>query len=131
MSIFLHNTSATTLLAGAFYFLALGDAPGGPPVENLTIESSNHSLEESSQEVFWSFRPLTSPPLPDVKYHEWCQTPVDRFILSSIEQAQLHPAKPVSREKLIRRVTFDLLGLPPTKEETLDFVNDPHQMAFE
>ena len=56
---------------------------------------------------------------------------VDRFILSSIEQAQLHPAKPVSREKLIRRVTFHLLGLPPTKEETLDFVNDPHQMAFE
>ena len=131
MSIFLRNTSAITLLGGAFYFLSLSEAPGSPPAGDPAVESSNHSLEEPLQEDFWSFRPLTSPPLPDVKNHEWCQTPVDRFILSSIENAELNPAKPLSREKLIRRVTFDLLGLPPTKEETLDFVNDPHKMAFE
>lgn len=57
--------------------------------------------------------------------------PIDAFILAALEPRRLAPAEPVDRRKLLRRVTFDLAGLPPTPEEVEQFVRDPDPSAYE
>jgi hypothetical protein len=66
-----------------------------------------------------------------VRNGKWVQNPLDAFILSGLEAKRLTPAAPVDRRKLIRRVTFDLHGLPPTPEEVEAFVKDPDPKAYE
>ena len=82
--------------------------------------------------AFWSFQPLKHviPPAPtDVK--NWCQSPVDQFVLARLNQAKLHPNGPVGRSALIRRVYFDLTGLPPTVADIRAFETDPRPDAYE
>ena len=74
---------------------------------------------------FWSFLPLTNPEPPQVKQSNWPRDPLDRFILSRLEAEQLPPAAPANRPTWLRRVTFDLTGLPPTPEELAAFLADP------
>ena len=62
---------------------------------------------------FWSFRPLANPNPPKVKDEGWGRTAVDRFILAKLESRGLKPNPAADRRTLIRRVTFDLIGLPP------------------
>ena len=80
--------------------------------------------------AFWAFRPVADPPAPAVKDTAWPRTAVDRFVLARLEAAGLRPVEPADRRTLIRRVTFDLTGLPPTPEEVAAFVNDPAPDAF-
>jgi hypothetical protein len=61
----------------------------------------------------------------------WIRTPVDRFVLTGLRTAGLRPAPAADRATLIRRVTYDLHGLPPTPEETAAFLNDPSPKAYE
>ena len=68
---------------------------------------------------------------PAVKNRQWPDTPVDRFLLARLEQAGLSPAPDCDRPTLLRRVTFDLTGLPPTPEELADFQNDTTPDAFQ
>lgn len=79
---------------------------------------------------FWSFQPISEPPLPDVKNASWPQSPIDAFVLKQLEQNGLAPAPPADRRTLIRRVYFDLIGLPPTPREVQDFVDDDSPGAF-
>jgi mono/diheme cytochrome c family protein len=79
---------------------------------------------------FWSFQPVKRPPLPKVKNEAWCQTPLDRFLLASMEEKGLTPNPPVDRRRLVRRAYFDLIGLPPTPEEVERFVNDAAPNAY-
>jgi hypothetical protein len=79
---------------------------------------------------FWSFAPLSQPALPAVKNTTWVQTPVDAFILDSLEKSGLSPAPPADKRTLIRRATFDLTGLPPTPKEIADFLADNSPEAF-
>jgi cytochrome c553 len=80
--------------------------------------------------AFWSFRPIADPPLPAVRDAAWPRQPLDYFVRARQEAAGLHPVEPADRRTLIRRATFDLLGLPPTPEEAEDFVHDPSPDAF-
>ncbi len=66
-----------------------------------------------------------------MKDKSWARTPVDSFILAKLEQNNLTPSKPASKETLIRRATYDLIGLPPTPEEVRAFVSDHSPNAFE
>ncbi|MHC4876552.1 MAG: PSD1 and planctomycete cytochrome C domain-containing protein [Planctomycetota bacterium] len=75
-------------------------------------------------EGHWAFRPIERPAVPDVRNRVWAQNEVDQFILAQQEAAGLTPSRRASRETLIRRVSFDLLGLPPTYEEVQAFVAD-------
>ena len=84
-----------------------------------------------AQKSFWSFRPVAKPPLPPVKNAAWCVSPIDRFVLSKLESKGLKPAPAADRRSLIRRVSFDLVGLPPTPEEVETFVNDQSPNAWE
>lgn len=79
----------------------------------------------------WAFQPVKNPALPAVKNIAWCKTPVDRFILAKLEAKGLQPSPPADRRTLIRRVTYDLLGLPPTPAEVRAFEADQSSDAYE
>ena len=79
----------------------------------------------------WSFRPIVKPPLPVVTNTSWLSTAVDQWVLHALDEARLTPSAEASRATLIRRLKFDLLGLPPSFEETSEFVNDPNPQAYE
>src|SRR5690606_8281226 len=68
-------------------------------------------------EPHWSFVPPTKAPLPSVKNKSWPQNPIDHFILAELEKRKLSPSPEAEKTTLLRRVTFDLTGLPPTLEE--------------
>jgi hypothetical protein len=78
----------------------------------------------------WAFRPVTRPAVPAVA-SPWARTPIDRFILARLAKEGLKPSPEADRATLIRRLRFDLLGLPPTPEEIDAFVNDPAADAYE
>lgn len=75
-------------------------------------------------EVPWSFKPLFRPELPAVKDATWQRDPLDRFILSKLEAKTIAPNKDADRITLIRRATFDLIGLPPTPQDIEAFLRD-------
>jgi mono/diheme cytochrome c family protein len=81
--------------------------------------------------AFWSFQRLSEPAVPDAPETATAHTDVDRLVLAKLKQMNLSPVAPASREQLIRRATFDLVGLPPTPEEVRDFVVDTSPDAFE
>lgn len=78
----------------------------------------------------WAFQPVQTPALPKVKKRDWIQTPVDQFVLAKLEQDELSPAKPADRRTLIRRVSYDLTGLPPTPQEVESFINAKQPDAY-
>jgi len=82
------------------------------------------------QKAFWAFQPVRDPALPAVKNAAWAISPIDRFILAKLEAKGLKPAPKADRRTLIRRVTFDLTGLPPTPEEVRAFVSDTSPDAW-
>jgi len=79
----------------------------------------------------WSFRPPQRPAVPKVRNPNWVRTPIDAFILARLEAAGLDPAPPADKRTLLRRVTLDLTGLPPTPEEAAAFFADDKPNAFE
>ena len=79
----------------------------------------------------WAFQPVGHPQPPELAQNSWGGQDVDRFIFARLEQAGLHPSAPADRRTLIRRSTFDLLGLPPTQEEVDAFVRDASPNAFQ
>ncbi len=79
---------------------------------------------------FWSFRPLSRPAVPTPGTAGWAQTDVDRFVLAMLERQGLTPVAPANRRQLIRRASYDLIGLPPTPEEIEDFLADDSPGAF-
>jgi hypothetical protein len=82
------------------------------------------------QDARWAFQHVQSIAAPAVQNEAWCQSPVDRFILARLEAAGLVPIPPAQRLALIRRVSFDLTGLPPTPEEIDAFLADHSPDAF-
>lgn len=86
------------------------------------------NFEEASK--FWSFQPPKASAPPTVNQADWPQGTIDRFVLSRLEQASLTPSPLADRRTLIRRTTFDLIGLPPTPEEVQAFVQDSSPDAY-
>jgi cytochrome c553 len=80
---------------------------------------------------WWSLRKITRPPMPAVSSPSWVRTPIDAFLLAKLDEHHLTPAPEADRATLVRRVTFDLTGLPPTPEEVAAFVANPRPDAYE
>jgi hypothetical protein len=80
---------------------------------------------------YWAFEPPQRSPLPAVKPSSWPINAVDRFILARLDQEGLEPSPPATKEALLRRVTFDLTGLPPTLAEIDAFLADDSPRAYE
>jgi mono/diheme cytochrome c family protein len=87
---------------------------GAPEAQNPKRGASAH----------WAFKPVIKPAVPAVKNSKWPQTPVDNFILAKLEDKKLSPNPPADRRTLLRRVTFDLTGLPPSAQEVAAFESD-------
>jgi hypothetical protein len=79
----------------------------------------------------WAFIPPQRSAMPDVKMAAWCRNPIDRFILARLEAEGLKPSPQADKATLIRRVTFDLTGLPPTPAEVDAFLLDSSPDAYE
>lgn len=87
--------------------------------------------EGARYENHWAFLKPERPALPEVRQGDWVRTPVDRFVLARLEAEGLRPSAEADRATLIRRVSLDLTGLPPTPAEVDAFVNDPRPDAYE
>src|SRR6266705_1740215 len=87
------------------------------------------ALQDKSD--WWSFKPAKRPPLPEVKNKKWARNPIDLFILAKLEQEKLSPSPEADRRTLIRRLSFDLTGLPPSPEEVAKFIADRSPRAYE
>ena len=102
---------------------ALPEVEGGVKPRRGAID-----MEQARQ--FWSFQPPHKAALPSVQNIAWPQTSLDYFVLSLLESKHLAPAAAADRRTLIRRVTFDLIGLPPTPVEVEAFLADSSPLAF-
>ncbi|HYV37690.1 MAG TPA: DUF1549 and DUF1553 domain-containing protein, partial [Gemmataceae bacterium] len=92
------------------------------------IASKPFDLKERAKH--WSLQPIKAAPPPSVKDQAWAKSPIDRFLLAKLEANGLKPAAAADRRTLIRRVTFDLTGLPPTPQEIDAFLKDDSPDAF-
>ncbi|MBL8206751.1 MAG: DUF1553 domain-containing protein [Blastocatellia bacterium] len=85
-----------------------------------------------ADKLWWSLQPLKQPVIPSVQNAKSdIQNPIDRFILAKLAEHNLQPSPPADRRTLIRRVSYDVTGLPPTPEEVEAFVNDNAPNAYE
>jgi hypothetical protein len=78
----------------------------------------------------WAFQPVRIPPLPEVKDQAWSANPIDRFILARLEAKDIPPNAPADPHTLLRRLKFDLLGLPLTEAEAVEFARDSSPEAY-
>ena len=99
-------------------------APDPRTTDTVAAVQAKSAIDWTRAREWWSFRPLAAPHPPAVKDNAWLANDVDRFILAQIEAAGLQPAADAEPRALIRRVTYDLTGLPPTPEEVEAFVNE-------
>ncbi|MBM4075635.1 MAG: DUF1549 domain-containing protein, partial [Planctomycetes bacterium] len=106
--------------------------PEGSPLTEQQIELIRRWISEgASWNDHWAFLPVSMSEPPDVKRKEWVKNPIDQFILNRLDQAQLQPVAPAEKAALLRRVTFDLIGLPPNPSEVESFLNDSSPNAYE
>ena len=84
-----------------------------------------------AQSTHWAFRPQQRPSLPKVHNQGWVRNPIDAFILAKLEVEGIEPSEEADRVTLIRRLSFDLTGLPPTPEEVAQFLADQRPDAYE
>jgi hypothetical protein len=99
----------------------------GAPYEGEPLASS---VKQAGSD-WWSFRPVKRPPVPRTKHDALANGPIDRFLFAGLEKKGLRPSPPADRLALLRRVTFDLTGLPPTPEEVEAFLADASPDAYE
>jgi hypothetical protein len=99
--------------------------PATPPGADATRLASKYAFDLAQRkDKHWCWRPIQVHEPPAVKDMSWPRSPLDRFLLAKLEEKGLTPAPPADRPTLLRRVTFDLLGLPPSLEEVAAFVAD-------
>ena len=89
---------------------------------------SDFNLEERKQ--WWSLQPVKKPPIPRVENQSWPTNEYDHFLLAKLEEKGWAPAVPAERRELIRRLSFDLIGLAPTPKEVEAFLNDRSDEAY-
>lgn len=108
-----------------------------PPRSNLTLTDFEKAvlgrwIEQGAEwKTHWSFLPVQRHEPPQVKNKTWPKNSIDDFILARLEKAKLQPAAEAEKEQLLRRLTFDLTGLPPTLAELDSFLADHSAQAYE
>jgi hypothetical protein len=105
--------------------------PAYAALAQTTQKSPDSNFDWNAARQFWSFRKPKVRPQPAVKQSDWPRQPLDYFVLARIEEAGLSPSAPADRITMIRRITFDLTGLPPTPDEVNAFLADGSADAYE
>jgi Protein of unknown function (DUF1553)/Protein of unknown function (DUF1549)/Concanavalin A-like lectin/glucanases superfamily/Planctomycete cytochrome C len=96
------------------------------------IETIKNWIDSGAKwEMHWAYVPPKHPELPAVQDTKWVRNPIDQFVLSKLEKEGLHPSPETDKATLLRRVTFDLTGLPPTQTELDAFLADKSRNAYE
>src|SRR5207244_11627570 len=95
--------------------------PAGEVAEGPATPKSKH----------WSFQPVARRTPPAVRDAAWVRNPIDRFVLARLEKEGIRPSPEADRATLIRRLSLDLLGLPPSPREVDEFLNDTRPDAYE
>jgi hypothetical protein len=104
--------------------------PGGDAAATSTPRKGELQVTEKDRQ-FWAFQKVKRPAVPAVKDQVWVANPIDAFVLARLEAKGLRPNPPAGKRELIRRLCYDLTGLPPTPEEVEAFVNDSSPRAYE
>lgn len=108
-----------------------------PPAAHLELSDDEKQLlvkwieQGAEYETHWSFASPSKPTLPEVKNKDWPRSAIDRFVLRKLEANNLSPSPEASKATLLRRLTLDLTGLPPTKAELDAFLADASDDAYE
>lgn len=100
-----------------------GDKPG-------TVRTKREKISAEDR-AWWAFQPVKEPKVPEISGDTWSRNPIDKFILEKLRAEKLTPSGEADRVALVRRLYFDLIGLPPTPEEIEAFVNDKAPDAYE
>ena len=103
--------------------------PGAEKVQVIEKKQDQVAFTEE-QKSFWAFQPVADAEPPAVKNAAWVSSPIDRFVLAKLEEKGLEPAEPTSKAALLRRVSYDLTGLPPSEKEIEAFLADESPEAF-
>ena len=111
-----------TLLVGFCLAVALSTSPDDPP---------GKPAESAPAPAHWAFQAPRRPEVPAVKESGWVRNPIDRFVLAGLEAAGYRHSPEADRRALIRRVTYDLTGLPPSPIELEQFLGDARPDAYE
>jgi hypothetical protein len=107
-----------------------GAAWPGESAKPVASGSAKEMIFTEAQRNHWAFQPARDPVVPDARDGFWGQSPVDRFLLVKLDQANLKPAAPADKRVILRRATFDLTGLPPTLDELRAFLADESPDTF-
>lgn len=108
-----------------------------PPESNLSLTEYEKDIitkwikDGAKWETHWAYTPPKKVELPEVDNDEWVNNPIDQFVLAKMSENKLTPSSKASKEQLIRRVSFDITGLPPTLQEIDDFLVDDSPDAYE
>ncbi len=108
-----------------------------PPASNLTLEAHEKEIlkkwiEQGAEwKTHWAFNPPVEVVIPKITNEKWASNPIDHFILHKLESKNLQPSKRAKAEKILRRLSFDLTGLPPSMEDIEAFLANPTDAVYE
>jgi hypothetical protein len=96
------------------------------------IETIKNWIDSGAKwQTHWAFVPPKRPDVPAIREEAWARTPIDHFVMAKLEKEGLHPSPEADKTTLLRRVSFDLTGLPPTLAELHSFLADNSPHAYE
>jgi cytochrome c553 len=107
-----------------------GLKPDAVVADAIPTRSAGYAITAKDR-AWWSFVKPVRPAVPSVKNQKWVRNEIDAFVLSKLEANGLQPSAPADARTLIRRVYYDLIGLPPSPEEVEAFVKNPSNAAYE
>jgi hypothetical protein len=105
-------------------------AMGAPDPRENKVEWKESTIDIEKGRKYWAFQKPAKPAAPSVKNGKWSNQLIDRLLLASMEKKGLTPTADAAKQTLIRRVTLDLAGLPPTPQEIDAFLKDKSTTAF-
>jgi hypothetical protein len=106
--------------------------PEGAGLSKKEIETLRQWIRDGAEyEVHWAYRPIANSPVPEVADRAWTRNEIDCFVLARLEDAGLTPSPPAAKARLLRRLYYDLWGLPPSPEDVDVFLADDSELAYE
>jgi len=130
MKYLLLTTIAAAVLVGTAFADPIHDAAKTGDLAGVQAELDK-GIDIEAGRKHWAYHPLKAPAIPKIRNTAWPSNDIDCFILARLEAAGLSPGADVEKIVLVRRLYFDLVGLPPTPEEITRFVDDPSPKAYE
>ncbi|WP_051670785.1 DUF1553 domain-containing protein [Bryobacter aggregatus] len=135
------NPAESLLLKAVLHTAGALKMPPGPKMKDADLAMLAQWIEmgapwgnplttSAAPKTYWAFIKPTMPKTPELKNATWAKSPIDAFLLKSLEAKGLSPAPPADKRTLIRRATYDLIGLPPTPVEVQSFLADNSPQAY-